>query len=613
MVKTTWALSLALAGLGAVVPNAARAQDCPRPDVLVLLDISSTMGSVTEVDSRLNQALNALSDVLQNTQSQVRYGLMLFPPLGYYPVYCAGPDDFAPDVTLALDNWETIYNYLSPTLYGSSDSNPYFDSRLADSRDDYDRPIYQALRSALHLPDLSTSERRHYVVLITDGFQDCSRGGDYDADVDTIEETRNELSQMVGELWWAGIDTFVVGLGPDVDALSLDELANAGHTSPEGCYFDCYYQADDQAMLTAALQSIAAATTTEVCDGFDNDCDGTVDEHEEADIFCESLCGSGRRICQADGSLAPCDAQAPAAAETCGDGLDNDCNGLIDDGCTCSEGAKQNCSKNVGACKQGIETCVRLANGDTGWGPCSGVLPSTEVCDAGLVDEDCDGLVNEGCECVNATTRRCGANIGICRLGTQTCTDGKWGGCAGGVLPAANDACDGLDNDCDGTVDEFCACVTGSHRACGVAVGACRQGEQACVSGRWGDCTGGIAPAKEVCDNVDNDCDGQVDNAALCQGGLICRCGACVGACGPDNTCPTTDSRCTNGYCLFASCPVGSYCDGQLCQVGEDPNAPKPSKGGVHAAKGCSALSASLLASALALVALRRVGARRRQ
>jgi hypothetical protein len=124
-------------------------------------------------------------------------------------------------------------------------------------------------------------------------------------------------------------------------------------------------------------------------------------------------------------------------------------------------------------------------------------------------------------------------------------------------LPAP-EVCDGKDNDCSGHPDDGIAPLTCYEGPVGTAdVGMCRSGQRSCVSAQMTGCVGQILPRSETCNDVDDDCDGQIDEGPLDSDPNNC------GACG--NRCPPTH-QCSNGACIPSA---ESRCDGNLDEDGD--------------------------------------------
>ena len=153
-----------------------------------------------------------------------------------------------------------------------------------------------------------------------------------------------------------------------------------------------------------------------------------------------------------------------------------------------------------------------------GFAPCTGDCDdgdrarspgSQERCDD--VDDDCDGNVDEDALMANDL---CSAGSGQCRgEGFYVCRGLDGLVCNAVASPPRAEVCNDLDDDCDGTVDDGVqnCCQPGARRACGSDVGACQAGQETCDgSRRWTAC-GAIGPQPESCNGLDDDCDGLED------------------------------------------------------------------------------------------------------
>jgi MYXO-CTERM domain-containing protein len=103
------------------------------------------------------------------------------------------------------------------------------------------------------------------------------------------------------------------------------------------------------------------------------------------------------------------------------------------------------------------------------------------------------------------------------------------------------------------------------------AMGVCAVGRTNCVGGGT-ECVPNVTATAERCDNLDNDCDGMVDDDGdlLCPVGQACRDGTCLDSCFelgcPDGqVCLEDDGRCIDAACETVTCPEGERCEAGSC------------------------------------------------
>ncbi|MCB9760223.1 MAG: hypothetical protein H6739_10345 [Alphaproteobacteria bacterium] len=330
------------------------------------------------------------------------------------------------------------------------------------------------------------------------------------------------------------------GVDDDCDETTPDDdLDGDGYAAAEDC--------DDG---DAAINPGAV----EACNGVDDDCDGEIDD-AVGDVWYADVDGDGygdpdapTQSCEGvSGTVADntdCDDTRadvyPGFTEAC-DELDNDCDATVDEGVTTTFYQDAD-GDGHGTADVTAEACSQptgYAAGDTDCDDTNGAVSpnAVEQCDG--VDNDCDGTTDED-DAVDAgtwyadsdadgygdaasTTRACAAPSGY--VGDDTdCDDSAWA-----VNPAGTELCNGVDDDCDGFTDEDDAADASTwsldfdgdgYGGSAFQLTQCAQPAGYVLDDT--DCDDGDAAANpgetEVCDGVDNDCDGVSDNEAQVYG-----------------------------------------------------------------------------------------------
>jgi hypothetical protein len=373
----------------------------------------------------------------------------------------------------------------------------------------------------------------------------------------------------------------------------------------------------------------AQGPLTEVCNGLDDDCNGATDGQtrtcykpgganpagctfSNGTWTCEGICRTGTETCAAQSNgvtgtpgvecnaancwSAECTGQQIPTTEIC-NGLDDDCDGSTDEGIPALPPASTPVT--------GDQCCKHQAGGDDlcgvgvcGFGTykCSGAQvvcdggqgPTGEICDG--LDNDCNGEVDDipglGDACAAAG---CG--------GTKVCeqVDSEWKiYCKPNGMGTA-EVCNGVDDDCDGSVDELPDVEDNDpDHSIGTDCNEppADQSEAPCKPGKWTCdagievCKGDVQPGVEVCNGLDDDCDGEADSPEPCPAGSACIAGECAPPCGGGEfPCPG-GFKCEDGYCV--SIGGGSGGSGNGSGSGSGSGGSSVSSGGSNSSSGGS-------------------------
>ncbi len=275
--------------------------------------------------------------------------------------------------------------------------------------------------------------------------------------------------------------------GDDDATVALRVVIGLGK-SPEDCVLDAYQASGSNekgCLVARRIMRFIPHTSLIVPVSLDLDCLGIACSPEQT-------CSLGQCVSAtcAEGQCGAGDGGSDGGGDATQDATEAGSDASTEAGCSASDpdiGKPCIDASKKGVCASGTWQCasdVKNCEATTQPAP-------TETCGDGL-DNTCDGNTDEGCECSPPETKSCYTGPagtlgkGICKSGTVACkANGTWDTtCSNQTLPASSDPCNGVDDDCDGQTDENLGTTTCGTGACERTVANCVGGApQACVPG----------------------------------------------------------------------------------------------------------------------------------